>query len=496
MKVVTPEEMAVMDRRTIKAGISDYELMEKAGTRCARIIMDEIEEDARVLVLCGAGNNGGDGQVIARQLANGGWKVRVLFTSDASKMTPSSERNYARLKEIGVPCVFYEELNKKVQGAIDDCDVLVDAVFGNGLKDRPLYDKIARLFTAVNASGAVKYAVDMPSGLRGTVGKTVGCAIRADRTLVIQCMKTGGLLGDGPDYLGRATCVDVGISEATVNTDKYLLTADTLPPHPERKKNSHKYQMGSVAVVAGSPGMIGAGILASTAALRSGAGLVTTLCDERIYPIMAVKMPPEIMVRTFTEGDLADQLDDRKKDVILFGPGMGRDRDYSGVLLELMGQVKPVVLDADGLFHLHPVVGALKNREGGPVVLTPHLGEFAALTGLSKEDIEKDPIGIGGRFASLYRVILVLKGHHTMIFSPEGEVWFNTTGNAGMATAGSGDVLAGMTAGFIPQYGSVLEAVKAAVYYHGAAGDDYADRWGETTLVAGDLIDGLKNILR
>jgi len=147
MKVVTPEEMAVMDRRTIKAGISDYELMEKAGTRCARIIMDEIEEDARVLVLCGAGNNGGDGQVIARQLANGGWKVRVLFTSDASKMTPSSERNYTRLKEIGVPCDFYEELNKKVQGAIDDCDVLVDAVFGNGLKDRPLYDKIARLFT-------------------------------------------------------------------------------------------------------------------------------------------------------------------------------------------------------------------------------------------------------------------------------------------------------------------------------------------------------------
>lgn len=489
-KVVTPTEMAAMDRMTIENGIEDYELMEKAGSRCAEIIAGENEKDKKVLSICGAGNNGGDGQVIARCLFNAGYIVRVLFTGAEEKMTPSSRKNLRRLESVGVPYSFYQEMNDDIRLEIESADIIVDAVLGNGIKNRPLYPRIATLFDAVNAADNKIYAVDIPSGLRGDVGKSVGSAVIADRTLLIQNYKTGCLLNDGPDTCGNVTVVDVGILEKYTDSKKYLLDENSVPELPPRKKQSHKYTYGAVSVIAGAPGMVGAGLMASTAALRSGAGLVTTFADESVWELMAAKMPWEIMVKSWSEDNLISKLRDQRTSVYLFGPGVGRNTDFALLLDFLMNQDAPVVIDADGLFALSQHLDLLKGHRC-PLVVTPHMGEFSRLCGQSKEEIEENILDIGQSFAAEYNLVLVLKGHHTLIFEPDGTTAFNMSGNPGMATAGSGDVLAGMAAGLIPQMKNPADAAKRAVFCHGAAGDFCAQKTGEAAMTAVDMLNCL-----
>lgn len=490
MKVVSPDEMAHMDRQTVLHGITDYALMEKAGTHCAKIIAKEIKRDSGVLIICGAGNNGGDGQVIARYLFNEGLTVQVLFTGTVEKMTPNSLKNFERLKALNIEFSFYETMNEKTQNMLQKADVIVDAVFGNGLKARPLYERLCTLFNSINQNKAFVYAIDIPSGLRGENGHGVGAVIRADRTLVIQNIKSGCLLEEGPDMMGNISIVDIGILECYSNSRKYLLDRNAVPEMPKRKKNTHKYQYGALTVIAGSVGMVGAGLMASTAALRSGVGLVTTYVEESAYAVMAGQMPWEVMVKPFQIDQLIEALQNQKATGYLYGPGVGRTTNQIHLLTWLMNQEKPVVIDADGLYHLSQRMDILE-RHHGPVVLTPHLGEFANLTGLTTTEIKDDPLSIGQKFSNRYQIILVLKGHCTLIFEPNGNVWFNTTGNPGMATAGSGDVLAGMIAGMIPQMETVVNAVKRAVYIHGLAGDCWVKDHNERSLTATDLITSL-----
>ncbi|MGN0194741.1 MAG: NAD(P)H-hydrate dehydratase [Pseudoramibacter sp.] len=501
MKVVTPSEMSEMDRQTIAHGIADYELMERAGARCFEVINQEIPEHSKILVLCGSGNNGGDGQVIARLCRHHGHQAEVLFTGNPDHFTPNSRQNFNRLQGIGLPYTFYSEMNEAVRKQIQEADVIVDAVFGNGLKNRPLYPKIKSLFEQVNRAKATVYAVDVPSGLRGSNGLTVGSAICADRTLVIQNPKVGLLLEDGPDFLGQATAVDVGISEAYTDSQKWLLDAASVPKLTGRKKNSNKYDYGTLSVIAGSQGMIGAGLMCSSACLRAGAGMVSTWVPDSIYNIVAAQMPWEIMVKPYGPGELVSQLEDYRASAYVFGPGVGRKTDEKALLRWLVQSEKPVVIDADGLYHLAQDKAVLKGHRGA-VILTPHAGEFCRLCQIDKAAYQENSMDLGAAFAAEYQVVLVLKGYRTRIFIPHGadpsqcEIWFNTTGNPGMATAGSGDVLTGIIAGLLSQTESAADAVKLGVYLHGLAGDLAAKQNGLCALNAGDLIRMLPQALQ
>ncbi|WP_329886640.1 NAD(P)H-hydrate dehydratase [Pseudoramibacter faecis] len=503
MKIVTPDEMAVMDKQTIDSGIADYELMERAGTRCYEIIASELTETQKILVLCGTGNNGGDGQVIARLLHNCGYSVSVLFVGKAEHFSPNALQNYKRLTDIGAACDFYTRFDAKIQASLDHANVIVDAVFGNGLKDRPLCEAVVALFDAINARSDKRvYAIDMPSGLRGDTGQTVGAAIRADKTLIIQNYKTGHLLGDGSDLSGEQILVDVGILERYCDSTKFLLDARSVPELLPRKKNSHKYDYGALSVIAGSQGMLGAGLMAATAALRAGAGLVTSWVPKEVYSIAAGQMPWEIMVRPYDADSLLSRLRERRTDAYVVGPGLGRQKFHSGLIKMLIAQQKPMVIDADGLYHLLKIMDVLKMGEHAPLILTPHVGEFAKLCGTTSDAVRRDPVGLGTQFVKTCQVVLVLKGHHTSIFEPDAasaggvRIWFNTTGNPGMATAGSGDVLAGIIGGLIPQMPTPADAAKLGVYLHGLAGDLAADEKTMVAMTATDVLAQLPAAIR
>lgn len=504
MKVVTPTQMQEMDRRTIQAGITSVDLMEKAGVACVSMILaaeaagrlHKKLKYAKIIVLCGPGNNGGDGLVIARHLAQVAVNVTVCLTEAEDKLSPDNAANLKRLprRDVELLVLAGDEADPLLD-QLAEADLVIDAIFGTGLRDRPLSKKYETIIAAVNAlGGADVIAIDIPSGLRGDNGQIVSDAIRADLTVIIQNYKVGELVGDGPDYLGEAVLVDIEISEAGVENEKYLLTAETVPKLSPRRKNSNKYDYGLINIVAGAPGMIGAGLLSATAALRAGGGLVRLHVPRSVYELTATKAADPLMVAAFDKPPKANDLSE-KTGALVIGPGLGRTVNYSHFVTEaLRTGTNPVIVDADGLWHLRDHLSVLE-MDHAPVVLTPHLGEFSYLSGLSKEEILADPVAAGCDFAVKYQVVLVLKGYRTLIFSPQGKVYFNTSGNPGMATAGSGDVLSGIIAAFACQFEDLTQGVCAAVHVHGRAGDAYAKKYNEASLTATDLIDYLKAVL-
>ncbi len=509
LMVVTPENMKAMDEKTIAGGKSGLDLMEEAGVQCAKTIMEENPfifdggpldyHHPYALILCGGGNNGGDGLVIARQLANHGGAIKVISTAKEGKMTASTTANLNRLiEETGVTPLYWSQLSKEERNALFEGTLcVVDALFGNGLSNRPLDKEMKALINRCNEAadcGATVYAIDIPSGLVGSSGLNVGAAVRATKTLAIEAVKIGCLLGDGPDHSGEITVLDIGIkSDEHTGDIKALSFSDFNFPEP-RRKNSHKYSYGAVASVAGSRGMYGAGILSSMASLRVGAGLVTAYVPEEDFDNYAIKAPVEMMVRCYGHDFLAGEFEKQRKNAVLFGPGIGRSRDYRPFLHYILAQDTPIIVDADGLWHLAKELNDLADHRA-PLVLTPHLGELSILTGLSVEAIKANLLEIGRGFAQKYKVVLVIKGYNTLIIAPNGKVWINLTGNPGMATAGCGDVLAGMIAGILARGIKAPRAACAAVFYHGLAGDAYVRKHSEGSLIASDLLCELKDIL-
>jgi len=498
MKIVTPAEMAQMDANCMAEGITALELMEEAGNACTEEILKISTDLKKVVIVCGTGNNGGDGQVIARKLTQKDYQVQVFFTGDIEKMSQESKANYALLVEQKIKITVLTQNNiKTLEEALIRTDLIIDAIFGTGLKNTmlsPFYQKIIKLMNAHQKIQKL-IAIDIPSGMRGDNGKILGEAIAADETIVIQNYKTGFFLNEGPDCQGKTTVVDIGISEVSIVNEKRLIERAVLDFPTHRKKNTHKYNWGSILSIAGSKGMLGAGTLCAEAALKIGAGLVSSYIPADVYPILAGKARAELMVFPYHNNGNADEMRKKKYDVILMGPGIGRRYNFSIVLQAFLNDEKPLVIDADGLYHLKNILPILKNSLTD-VVLTPHAAEFCHLADLEMDEFLEDPLYYGKKFVDDYKVTLVLKGTKTHIFTKGGEIWTNPTGNPGMATAGSGDVLAGFIAGLIPQCGyDVEEAAKTAVYYHGLAGDYYAQKYCEQTLCAGDIIKMLPYVL-
>ena len=504
MKLVTSEQMRQIDRETIEnVGIPGPELMENSGRGIAEYILGltGAGEGTSFAIICGKGNNGGDGFVVGRYLYEAGADVHIFFVGPIEKLSPDARLNFDRAVGLDMDLREIESIERLPEEL--ECDFLIDAVFGTGFSGAPR-GITAELIDYMNRQPAPVLAVDMPSGLNADTGQFEGSVVEATTTFTLALPKYGLYVSPGREKAGQVLTVPIGIPEEVI--DKFDLNMSLITPAmvgkmlPERKPDGHKGDFGKVLVLAGSTGMTGAAALAARAAFRSGSGLVKIGCPRSVQPVIAsliqeatsqplpdVAKKGALALRAL--GEIRALLEDH--DAIAIGPGIGTHHETRDLVLRLLSKLdKPAVIDADGLNALVGKLDVLKEVEGA-VTLTPHPGEFKRLTGISVPTDIHERIEVAREFATEYRVTLVLKGSPTLVADAEGEVYLNPTGNNGMATGGSGDVLTGAIASLLGQGMSALEAAACGVFVHGSAGDLAAAELSPRSVIAGDLIDFL-----
>ncbi|MBI5203676.1 MAG: NAD(P)H-hydrate dehydratase [Nitrospirae bacterium] len=512
MKVVTSEEMRKIDRKTIRNyGLSSSILMERAGLKVAEKIK-ELFEKRKIIVLSGGGNNGGDGIVAARNLHEWGWNVKVILLSNEKKLSPDCLEQYKIAKKSGVLIVF----NTGISGKDLHSAVVVDAIFGTGLS-KAVTGKIADIISFINNSTVPVISVDIPSGIASDTGQIMGEAVMADYTVTFGLPKRGHLLYPGAECTGKLFVEDIGFPDELLKSEKIgvelLENRDVSLLIPGRRRYSHKGDYGHVLVIAGSRGKTGAAFMCAKACLRAGAGLVTIGVPETLMDVFQSSVTEEMTLPLPDRGDgtLSSKASDKilafiadKADVLAIGPGISLTDDTQKLITVLvLNSSAPMVMDADAINALEGHKHVLR-RAKAPVILTPHIGEMARLLqgvkgqrvrGVegSREklryQIEEDRINTAMKFAKETGTYLVLKGAPTVLAEPEGNAFINPTGNPGMASAGTGDVLTGMIAAFLGQGLNPLEASILGVYMHGLSGDITAGKKGEHSLIASDMIN-------
>jgi hydroxyethylthiazole kinase-like uncharacterized protein yjeF len=507
MKIVSAAEMREIDRATSQRfGVPSLTLMENAGTAVAEFVVSQYPSAERIGVICGKGNNGGDGFVVARKLKAAGREVRVVLLAEPSELRGDAAEMFARLPVAPLIVRSSEELKQAQE--VFESEVLLDAILGTGFKP-PVSGLYAEAIRLLNASSVPVVAVDIPSGADADVmGEQTGAVARADSLVTFTAPRPAHIFGrltDGPTVVAPIGSPDEAIvSSLQLN----LITArEVAPLVGPRPVAANKGSYGHVLVIGGSVGKAGSVAMAGMAALRTGAGLSTVATPKSVLATVA-GFHPEVMTQPLDETDagtistraLASGAVDaliKGKTVLAVGPGISRNPETSEFVLSLVVRTKtPLVLDADGLNAFEGRADEL-NGKGRSLVITPHPGEMARLTGSTVAAVQRDRINVARTFAREHELIVVLKGHRTLIAQPDGTVWVNTTGNPGMATGGTGDILTGMVAGLIaqnPQH--IVEAVIAAVHLHGLAGDVGSESMGEHSLVATDLVKALPEAFR
>jgi NAD(P)H-hydrate epimerase len=511
MRVLNTAQMREADRCAIDdIGIPAIVLMENAGREVVAAIEAAFDDLAlsQVTVLCGPGNNGGDGFVVARTLAARAAGVAVYVIGGAAASTGDARANLRVLQRLET--VEIVEIANAAAWKVEAedalaADIVVDALFGTGVRV-PLTGLYAAIVADVNGSVRPVVSVDLPSGLSADTSDVPGPAIHATLTVTLAAPKLPLVLPPAEAHAGEMIVGDIGIPPSVVNAldgpRVELLTRDDVRWFVRpRAADSHKGDYGRILIVAGSRGLTGSASLCARAALRSGAGLVTVAAPASAVPIIA-SLGAEYMTLPLDEapdGTVAasalDHLLAFKADVIAVGPGIGRTASAAAVVHGLVERsFVPLVVDADALIAFAGHADGLVGRDGVDIVITPHPGEMAALAGQSIDDVQANRLDVARTFASTHRVHVILKGHRTLVASPNGTAAINTTGNPGMATAGAGDVLTGMIASWLAQLSharDARDAARLAVYLHGLAGDLAAVDRGEVALVAGDLVDQL-----
>jgi NAD(P)H-hydrate epimerase len=503
MKILTAEQMREADRRSIvDLGIPGVVLMESAGRAVVSEILRRYSHLAPgpVLAFCGKGNNGGDGLVVARTLLQNGWQVTTVLLA-AEKAILGDARLYLDiLQRLGASIEYAGDL-LGVETLLPRLPVpalIVDALFGTGLSS-PVSGHYAAAIDWMNRSMAPKVAIDIPSGLDATSGAISGSALYADLTVALAAAKLGQVIYPGVTCCGELVVAEIGIPQAVLDelaAGIVLETGDVRGFLPARPAAGHKGTFGHLLLVAGSCGKSGAAVLAASAALRAGAGLVTVASPAAQQGILAAKLT-EAMTAPLDEadGDLAATAFAQivalwqGKQVLAIGPGLGRSPATVAVVRKVVTECPlPLVLDADALFALADATELLQARPVGTTILTPHPGEMAHLLGISIAEVEADRIATARCFAEKYGVILVLKGARTVISAPDGGIMVNPTGHAGMATGGMGDLLTGIIAALLCQGAPPLAAAAAGVWLHGRSGDRLRPRFGDAGLLARDLL--------
>lgn len=528
--LVTGGQMKEVDRYTIeKVGIPSLVLMERAAMGVAREAEKLAGKDDVIWAVCGTGNNGADGVAAARMLALKGYNVTIIVAGDREKGTREFHTQMEIAGRLGLSAVEWKDF---IPGR---CGLIIDGVFGVGLTRavEGEYREILETLGDMNDTAVV--AVDIPSGIHSTTGQVMGIALKADVTVSFGCEKLGSVLYPGRDYCGKVVVEDIGFPQVSFEKAgplAWTLEREDLKGLPRRPAHSNKGTFGKVLVIAGCSGMSGAAYLAALAAYRIGAGLVKIMTVEENRQILLQQLP-EAIITTYRPGELEDaeqetagepgdssQTGGRDRgqpqglasrgprwqerierecawaDVIVMGPGLGQE-PYVELLVQsvLTSAYVPIVLDADGLNTIasHPYLEQYYTEN---IVITPHLGEMARLTGRTVKEIQKDVPGAAAEYSGRHGIVCVLKDAATVVAGREGQCYVNTSGNSCMAKAGSGDVLAGAAAGLLAQGLEPFDGAVMAVYVHGLAGDRYRRERGPASMLARELAEKLGDITK
>lgn len=512
MYLVTPSEMAKMDGLTIKEfGVPGHTLMESAARGAVEVFVRHFKnlDKKKICVVCGKGNNGGDGLVMARYLAPKTAGTDVFLMAGKNDLTGDAALNLALFEKTGktVEEIISEDDVKRFGSIIREYDIILDAIFGTGLNSS-VTGIPGQMIDFMNLSKKPVFAVDIPSGLDAGTGRPLGKAIRADITATFGFPKIGHAVGPGASFCGITEIIDIGIPKhmaEAVSPKTSLITRKKISKlFSRRSPETHKGTNGHVLVMGGSPGKSGAASMTAMAALRTGAGLVTLavpsslrpFSESSVFEIMTEPLPetPDGCIADITAMEFEKLIKGKK--VMAIGPGMDKGPETEAFLFKIMEMSDiPLVLDAGALNIIAENPSVLKKLKT-PAVLTPHPGEMARLAKKSTAEIQEDRIGIATSFAKEYGIYLVLKGAGTVTASPQGKTRINGTGNPGLATAGTGDVLAGMIAGLISQGFEIEDAAAAGVYIHGKTADRLASEIGPWGFTATDLITKIPECLK
>jgi ADP-dependent NAD(P)H-hydrate dehydratase / NAD(P)H-hydrate epimerase len=507
MKIVSADEMRAIDRATSERyGVPSLTLMENAGGAVADFVLEQYPAAKCIVVFCGKGNNGGDGFVAARRLHERGKKVQVILLADSKELKGDAAAMFAKMPEIAVAVHSSEDLRGERVRPLLDGDVYVDAILGTGFKP-PVTGLYADAISLINANRMPVVAVDIPSGADAdAMAPQQGTIARADGIVTFTAPRPAHIfssLTEGPTVVTPIGSPEEAIvSELQLNVITARDVESCVAPRPA---DSNKGLYGHVLVVGGSLGKAGAAAMAGFSALRAGAGLSTVAAPKSVLATVA-GFHPEIMTEPLPETDAGTisshalaRIEElaKGKTVLAIGPGISRDAQTAELVRKLVNELETaIVLDADGLNAFEHRANQL-NGKGRTLVITPHPGEMARLVGCSVAEVQKDRLNVARKFARERELIVVLKGNRTLVVKPDGEAWVNMTGNPGMSTGGTGDILTGMVAGMIAQHPKdVFTAVLAAVHLHGLAGDVMRESVGEHSMVATDLLRGLPEAFR
>jgi NAD(P)H-hydrate epimerase len=509
MVVLTPERMAKYDGYSINTwGIPSAVLMENAGRNTYRLAKERyLSDTGPVAIFCGRGNNGGDGFVIGRYALRDGLPTQIFLLCKASDLKGDAALNMELFRAMGGEVIECTDRPKVVKEGIREADTIIDAIFGTGLS-KAVQGIEKKVIEYINASGKPVIAVDIPSGVDGTTGQSLGAAVYATHTYTYGYPKIGQILQPGAYHTGRLTVIDISIPsfvEQEVGIDGHVVDGAMIRGFlKDRLPWDHKGTFGHVAVIAGSPGKTGAASMTSLAALKIGAGLVTLLIPASLNPIVASKLTEVMTYPVSDDGtgylsfsaykEIADFL--RDKDIIVAGPGLSQEPGTAALVRKLYQTVdKPFVIDADGINAFQGHVDLIRKTKRKSV-FTPHPGELSRLMGITAKEINNDRIRVGLQFVRDTRTNLVLKGSRTVITSDKEELFINPTGNPALAKGGSGDILTGFVGGILSQGYSMIEASLLGAYLHGYIADTWVERNTDMDLLAGDLLNGLGEALR
>ena len=465
-------------------------LMERAAMAVVDELLSGIYDLHRILIACGTGNNGGDGLAIARMLKTKGYFVDVCIAGALDRLTPDAKQQLEMYQAISG--------NFVTDPVYHEYTVIVDALFGIGC-NREIVGIAADVIQGINESKVPVVSVDVPSGISADTGKICGCAVNAVTTVTFFTEKLGMMLYPGNEHCGKIMVADMGIPVGTPEKCNVITYDETdLEKLPKRRNNSHKGSYGKVLVIAGSPTISGAAYLSACAAYRMGSGLVKIFTSQENKQSMQVLLP-EALLETYDRGRLSTKQINQClewADVVVLGPGLGTDKTAEKLVKYVLGKSKvPVVVDADGINIIAKTKTCLLD-EHAPLVLTPHIQEMARLLGCDREKILNDPMLVAKDFVKEYNVVLVLKDARTIVIEKEQTLYINVSGNNGMATGGSGDVLSGMIGSLIGQGMVPFEAAKLGVYLHGRAGDAASEVKGMYSMTATDLLNGIFEVTK
>ncbi|OQX29504.1 MAG: hypothetical protein B0D92_03385 [Spirochaeta sp. LUC14_002_19_P3] len=493
-------------RRLDEKAISDYGieqtlLMENAAIAARNVIQERWSIDgSSILVICGTGSNGGDGFALARHLHVCGAMVTVLIAGNTDKISGGAKINYQIIKNLSLPlCMLEPGLLSAFD--FDSFDLVVDALFGTGLS-RNIEGRLAELIEGINGSSVPVLSLDIPSGIHADSGEILGCAVKADATISFGILKKGNLLYPGYAACGKLYYGRISFPPEVVEDESIRFKINLPPALPEREPTGHKGSFGKVLVIGGSRAYRGAPLLAAKAAFYSGAGYVRLAVPSgiagEIFPLLPEAVYLEMECSGILEPDNKAALLEQaaQADAVVLGSGISTAAPAVQLVRELIPEIEsPLLIDGDALSALASYEELSKSRRY-PSILTPHPGEMARLLGLSIGEVELRRTESAAEAAERYQAYIALKGPHTIISRPTGESWLNLTGNTGMGSAGTGDVLAGIISAFIAGSLSAEEAIKLGVYIHGLAGDIAAEALGEVSITAGNIIDYLPKAIK